>query len=49
MKKLMCWIWGHDRLLTGSRLRLCLRCGQREKLRHFGRVSGWEEVSDSAR
>lgn len=44
----MCWIWGHDRMQTGARHRECVRCGQREKLRQFGRVIGWEELSDSA-
>ena len=49
LKKLMCWIWGHDRMQTGARLRVCLRCGQREKLRDFGRVLGWEELSKETR
>ena len=48
MKKLMCWIWGHDRMQTAARRRVCLRCGQREKLRQYGQVLGWEELSETA-
>ena len=48
MKKLICWLWGHDRMQTNTRQRVCLRCGQREKLRDFGRVRGWEELADTA-
>jgi hypothetical protein len=48
LKKLMCWIWGHDRMQTGARKRVCLRCGQREKLQQYGRILGWEELPDTA-
>jgi len=49
VKKLMCWIWGHDRMQTTPRQRECLRCGQKEKLRHFGGCDGWEELPNTAR
>jgi len=43
MSKILCWILGHDRMTTSARKRVCLRCGAREKLRHYGSVTGWEE------
>ena len=49
VKKLMCWIWGHDRMQTKARQRVCLRCGQREALRQFGSSLGWEELPDTTR
>ena len=49
LKKLMCRIWGHDRMQTAMRQRVCLRCGQRETLRQFGSTTGWEELPDTAR
>jgi hypothetical protein len=48
VKKIMCWIWGHDRMQTTARRRVCLRCGQREKLRQFDSGHGWEELPDAA-
>ena len=48
MKKLMCWLYGHDRMQTRTRLRVCLRCGQREKLCQYGSVLGWEELPAAA-
>lgn len=48
MREFLCWLLGHDRMTTSSRQRICLRCGTRETLRHFGNVSGWEEVTGSA-
>ena len=48
MKKLVCWLLGHDRMTTGARHRVCLRCGTRETLRQFGSVLGWEEVTKAA-
>jgi hypothetical protein len=45
MKKLLCWIFGHDRMVTNTRHRVCLRCGQRETQRYFGTVMAWEEVA----
>lgn len=44
MVKMLCWLLGHDRMTTGARLRVCLRCGMRERLRDFGHVMGWEMV-----
>jgi hypothetical protein len=43
MSKLLCWLLGHDRMTTSARQRICLRCGTRETLRHFGSVLAWEE------
>jgi len=43
MKKLLCRLVGHDLMTTSARARVCLRCGSRERLRHYGSVSGWEE------
>jgi len=48
VKKLMCRIWGHDRLRTAVSQRVCRRCGQREMLRQLGSVPGWEELPDTA-
>jgi len=45
--KLLCRLIGHDRLASGSRHRVCLRCGQRETLRRFGHVIAWEELTGS--
>jgi hypothetical protein len=48
MRTFLCWLLGHDRMTTSTRQRICLRCGTRETLRHFGNVIGWEEVTGSA-
>ena len=48
MRKILCWFLGHDCMTTSTRRRVCLRCGQRETLRDYGNVLGWEEVSESA-
>jgi hypothetical protein len=48
MKRLLCWLLGHDRMTTRARQRVCLRCGTRETLRHYGSVMGWEEVTQTA-
>jgi hypothetical protein len=42
--KLLCWLFGHDVMTTSARRRTCVRCGQRETLRDYGHVSGWEVV-----
>ena len=47
VKRLMCRIWGHDRMQTAVRQRVCRRCGQREMLRQLGSVPGWEELPDT--
>ena len=49
VKRLMCRIWGHDRMQTAVRQRVCRRCGQREMLRQLGSVPGWEELADTER
>jgi hypothetical protein len=48
MRKILCWLLGHDCMTTSARRRVCLRCGQREMLRDYGNVLGWEEVSETA-
>ena len=48
LKKLICWLWGHDRMQISTKQKVCLRCGQREELRDYGRVRGWEELPDTA-
>ena len=48
MKQLLCWLFGHDRMTTSARRRVCLRCGTRETLRHFDNVIAWEEVTKAA-
>jgi len=45
MAKVMCRILGHDHMSTSTRNRVCTRCGQRETLRDFGHVTGWQEVA----
>jgi hypothetical protein len=35
MRKLLCCIFGHERLATAAAHRVCLRCGQREKRRRL--------------
>ncbi len=49
MRVFLCWLLGHDRMTTSARQRICVRCGTRETLRHFGNVSGWEEVTTAIR
>jgi hypothetical protein len=44
MRKLLCRLFGHDPMRTHAR-RVCLRCGQQETLRRFGRVLAWEVVT----
>ena len=48
MRKLLCWLFGHDRMTTSARRRVCLRCGQRETRRQYEHVVGWEEVAEGA-
>jgi hypothetical protein len=48
MRKILCWLLGHDRMTTSARRRVCLRCGQRETLRDYGNVRGWEEMGETA-
>ena len=48
MRKILCWFLGHDRMTTSAKRRVCLRCGQRETLRNYGNVRGWEQVGEAA-
>ncbi|MFI5100453.1 MAG: hypothetical protein ACHQE5_08055 [Actinomycetes bacterium] len=48
MRKFLCWLLDHDRMTTSARHRICLRCGTRETLRHFGDVLAWEELPAAA-
>jgi hypothetical protein len=47
LTKVLCRLFGHDRMKTNSRQRHCLRCGQEEALRRYGGVLAWEEVTDT--
>jgi hypothetical protein len=38
MKKWLCWLLGHDHMVTSGRRRVCLS-------RYFGTVMAWEEVT----
>ena len=48
MRKLLCRVFGHDRMETNARQRVCQRCGQRETRRRIGSVLAWEEVTETA-
>jgi len=48
MQKWLCRFFGHDRMTTSVSHRVCLRCGQRERLHNLGNVLGWVEVAQSA-
>jgi hypothetical protein len=48
MRKLLCRLFGHESKETTGRHRVCVRCGQQEILRRFGRVLAWEEVTEVA-
>lgn len=41
MRGILCWLLGHDRMETGARQRVCLRCGQRETRQQYGSVVAW--------
>ena len=45
MRRLLCWLFGHEREAVGSRQRVCVRCHQRETMRRFGEVIAWEVVT----
>ena len=45
MRKLLCWLLGHERMTSDGAHRVCLRCGMHEKRRNLGHISGWEEVT----
>jgi hypothetical protein len=45
MRKLLCWFFGHDRMASGSRQRVCLRCGMRETRLMIGQVVAWEDTT----
>ena len=47
MRKILCWLLGHDCMTTSARRRVCLRCGLRETLRDYGNVRGWEEAGEA--
>ena len=48
MRKVLCWLLGHDRMATRTLYRICDRCGTREMLRNYGHVRGWEEIADGS-
>jgi hypothetical protein len=45
MRKLLCWLLGHDHMNTSARQRVCVRCDARETLRNYGDVLAWEAVT----
>ena len=47
MWKLLCRVVGHQLKTTNGRHRVCLRCGQKEALRRYGRSLAWEVVTDT--
>jgi hypothetical protein len=49
MRRLLCWLLGHERMTSKAARRVCLRCGLRESLRDYGHIRGWEEVSRTGR
>jgi hypothetical protein len=49
MRRLLCWLYGHEIMATGPRQRICLRCRQQETLRRFGAILAWEQVTPAAR
>jgi hypothetical protein len=47
MWKLLCRVVGHQLKTTNGKHRVCLRCGQKEALRRYGRSLAWEQVTDT--
>jgi len=45
MQRVLCWLLGHDRMPSRSSHRICLRCGQRDKLQNLGHVRAWVETT----
>jgi hypothetical protein len=45
MRKLLCWLFGHERMVTSPRVRECIRCGLRERRLLIGEIIAWENVS----
>jgi len=48
MKQFLCWLFGHDRMTTSPRQRVCVRCDTRETLRDLGHVRAWVELTKGA-
>ena len=48
MKQLLCWLFGHDRMTTSPRQRVCTRCDTHETLRDLGHVRAWVELTKGA-
>jgi hypothetical protein len=47
MRKILCWLLGHDCMTTSARRRVRLCCGLREPLRDYSNVLGWEDVGET--
>ena len=45
MQSLWCRLFGHDIMRTSAAHRVCLRCGQKERLRNLGHVEAWVEAA----
>ncbi len=48
MLGLLCRLFGHDIMRTSASQRVCVRCGQREKLCNLGNLQGWVEITSVA-
>jgi hypothetical protein len=44
MRRIFCWLFGHQIMAAGPRSRVCIRCNQHEQKRMFGQVVAWELV-----
>lgn len=45
MRRLLCWLLGHEHMNTSARHRVCVRCNARQTLRNYGDVLAWEDVA----
>jgi hypothetical protein len=45
MASLLCRFLGHDTMRTSASSRVCVRCGQKERLQNLGHVQAWVEVA----
>jgi hypothetical protein len=45
MSKLLCWLFGHERMVASPKVRECIRCGLRERRLLIGEIIAWEDVT----
>ena len=48
MRRILCWLFGHQVEAVGWKERVCARCYQRETMLRFGTVIAWQVVADPA-